>query len=503
MRWTEGGDSETAISRPSGFSRSDTTSSVEVSSTKVGALLDQASAAAVGGELQPFETALIYCQTIDACCSLGEFARAADWTDRAQRWCERNAVTGFPGICRVHRAEILRLRRALHEAEEEVRRAYEDLRGFNLRAAGPAFAELGHIRLRVGDLTGAEEAFRQAHELGAYPQSGFALLRLSQGRVEDASAAIRRSLDRTSAQLLRTSLLAAAVEIDLASGDRESAASAAAELEHIVEFYPSTAFAAAGARARGAVQLANGETAEAARSLQRSLQLWNEVDAPFEAANVRVLLAEAFAASGDVDGAHLELETALTTFRRLGAVPDAARTEGLLAAQRGRPEPTRSTFVFTDIYDSTALVEAIGDEAWSDLVSWHDRTLRALFVQHGGTEVDHAGDGFFVVFIDSASALRCAVAIQRKLAEHRREHGFAPGVRVGVHVADAARVGKSYRGKGVHEAARVGALARSGEIVATSETIASAGEHIKVENPRTVELKGIEQPARIVSVSWR
>src|SRR4029078_12492297 len=95
---------------------------------------------------------------------------------------------------------------------------------------------------------------------------------------------------------------------------------------------------------------------------------------------------------------------------------------------RGKAGPTRrvmKTFMFTDIVGSTNLVEALGDEAWETLLRWHDETLRGLFVAHQGEEVVATGDGFFVGFDSPEAALACAVAIQRRLAEHRQSAGFA------------------------------------------------------------------------------
>ena len=97
----------------------------------------------------------------------------------------------------------------------------------------------------------------------------------------------------------------------------------------------------------------------------------------------------------------------------------------------------------------------IGDEAWTDLRRWHDQTLRTSFTEHGGEEIDHAGDGFFVAFADAGSAVACAIQIQRRLGEHRRAHGFAPHVRMGLHASEAAQAAGSYAGLGVHAAARI------------------------------------------------
>lgn len=162
----------------------------------------------------------------------------------------------------------------------------------------------------------------------------------------------------------------------------------------------------------------------------------------------------------------------------------------------------RRTFMFTDIVRSTNLVEVLGDEAWGHLLRWHDETLRALFVRYSGVEVKQVGDGFFVAFQRAGDGVECAVAIQRALERHRRDHGFAPSVRIGLHEAEATRQGADYMGIGVHEAARIGALAGAGEIVAGMAVADRAGEH-PVTEPRRATLKGLSEPVEIVSISWR
>jgi class 3 adenylate cyclase len=160
------------------------------------------------------------------------------------------------------------------------------------------------------------------------------------------------------------------------------------------------------------------------------------------------------------------------------------------------------TFVFTDIVESTSLLSVIGDEAWDDLRRWHDETLRTAFAGYGGEEIDHAGDGFFVAFPDTASALGSAIDIQRGLAEHRRAHGFAPQVRIGVHASDATHDGGDYTGIGIHTAARISALAGPGEIVASAATLEDVPGVQPLET-RTAELKGIAGPVEVAVVGWR
>ena len=172
----------------------------------------------------------------------------------------------------------------------------------------------------------------------------------------------------------------------------------------------------------------------------------------------------------------------------------------LREAQPAEPRRVVKTFMFTDIVKSTNLVEAIGDEAWETLLHWHDETLRGLFVAHRGEEVVSTGDGFFVGFDNPDAAIGCAIAIQQTLAEHRRAHGFAPQIRIGVHASPATQMESNFSGKGVHEAARIAALAEGGEILASLET---AGESPGASEPRTVTLKGISDPMEVVTIDWR
>jgi class 3 adenylate cyclase len=159
--------------------------------------------------------------------------------------------------------------------------------------------------------------------------------------------------------------------------------------------------------------------------------------------------------------------------------------------------------MFTDIVGSTALIEAIGDAAWEDLRRWHDESLRHRFDEHGGDELDHAGDGFFVAFPDADAAFRCAVDIQRDLAENRHGHGFAPQVRIGLHAAEATSSGGTFSGRGVHAAARIAALALGGDILASAETVDASTHPFVVSDRRSVKLKGISRDVVVATVDWR
>ncbi|MDQ4148506.1 MAG: hypothetical protein M3164_00695 [Actinomycetota bacterium] len=476
------------------------------------ALIDEATVAAVSGELSPMATGMIYCMTIGISRELADYRRAGDWTEAAKRWCERKSISGFPGVCRVHRAEIMALRGAWSEAEQEALRAAEELSKFNFQfIAADGFYEVGEIRLRMGDLQGAEDAFRQAHELGRVPQPGLALLRLAQGNASVAEASMRRALeDESWDRLARARLLPAQVEIATVTGDLETARAAAEELDVIAKEYGSPAIHASAECARGAVTLADGQPAAAVRHLRQACRLWQEVEVPYELARSRINLARAYLADGDADAAVLELQSAKSTFERLGAVLDLRRTNELLAAvlggEAGSPLPTARetrTFMFTDIHKSTALVEAIGDEAWQDLLHVHDEILRGVFAEHGGEEIKSTGDGFFVSFSDPAQALEAASAIQQRLLDYRRTRGFPVTVRIGLHLAEATRRGGDYTGHGVHVAARVAALAEGGEILVSQQTLPDGQWGERASEAREVTLKGVSEPVQVVSIRWR
>jgi class 3 adenylate cyclase len=478
------------------------------------ALLDEATATAVSGELSPQVTGRVYCSTVSACWGLADYQRAGEWTDAVERWCRRQSINGFPGLCRVHRAQLMKLRGLWREAEAQALLAVQELAAWFPLSIGEAMAAIGEIRLRSGDLAGAEDAFLQANEAGHDPNPGLALLQLARGEVGAAAATIADALANPSqrpsleappnSDLQRAALLPAQTEIALAAGDVATAATAVEELERIAATYRIVAMRAAAAWARGLVELAQGRAEAAQASLRHSATLWAELDAPYERARARLALGDAYRAGGNDGRAVLEYRAALAALERLGAGPDARVAADALGRDAARPaaRQVERTFVFTDIVGSTSLVEALGDESWDHLIRWHDERLRALFAAHRGEVVKATGDGFFVAFASGEDAVACAVAVQRALREHRRAHGFAPQVRIGIHAGSAAYDGADYHGGGVNAAARVGALAEGGEILATAATVAQAGPGTPISAPRSVTLKGFSRPVEVVSIRW-
>ena len=295
-------------------------------------LVDETMVAVTAGELSPIVAGIVYCNTIAFCQSVYELRRAREWTAALTRWCEdQPEMIAHKGLCLVHRAEIMTLVGAWRDALEEAYRVGERFRQgvLNERALGHAAYRQGEVHRLQGEFAAAEAAYRESSRCGYEPQPGLALLRVAQGNCDAAAAAIRRVVGETTKPLKRARYLPAYVEIMLAVGDGEEARTAYRELEGIAERQGSDALDAMSAHAEGAVDVAEGDARAALLALRRAWQMWQELEAPYEAARVRVLLGLACRALGDDDTAVLELEAARGVFERLGAAPDLAYLDSL------------------------------------------------------------------------------------------------------------------------------------------------------------------------------
>ncbi|MFI6144258.1 transcriptional regulator [Streptomyces sp. NPDC051109] len=325
-------------------------------------LLGDAGTVAMSGDLDPLSTGVVYCEVVCALQGLAQYDLAEQWTEAMERWARTNAIGSLHGRCRVHRAEILRLRGQCASAEQQVLTACDELRPYVRREMGWPLTELGRIRLRRGDLTGAEEALRAAHRLGWDPEPGLSLLRLAGGDLDTAADAIREALARPlpvpskelppTSELRRAPLLDAQVRIAVARADLETARVAARELAEVAVRFESKALAASALRAGGDVLLAEGDAAGASVSFADAVRGWSDVGAPFETAECRLRLADAQRALGNLQAEALEREAARTEFERIARAPaaDAPRADAAGPDAPGREAAGPDTFVLEGEY---------------------------------------------------------------------------------------------------------------------------------------------------------
>ena len=302
------------------------------------ALLDEAMVSVTASEVSPLVVGDIYCSTIDACSEIFDLRRAQEWTTALARWCERQPDTiAYRSACRVKRAELLQLHGSWSDALDEAARACEALLTPPPKpAAGVAVYQCGELHRVRGEFAKAEEAYRRASELGRKPQPGLALLRLAQGDADAALASIRRAVEETRDVPNRARVLGAYVEILLAAKDVAAARAAANELAEMAAKLDAPLLRAVAAKADGATLIGEGDAERALSALGVAGDLWSEIEAPYEAARTRELVAVASRMLGDDDTASFELDAARRTFQKLGATRDVARIDEVAGTARTR-----------------------------------------------------------------------------------------------------------------------------------------------------------------------
>lgn len=290
------------------------------------ALLDESMVSVTAGELSPLITGLLYCSMIEACQEVYALRRSREWTHALSAWCNgQTDLVPFTGQCLVHRAELMVLNGAWQDAVNEVQRAYGlASQGGDQPAVGAALYQLGEIHRLRGEFDAAVDAYQRASRSGREPQPGLSLLRLAQGDVAAATAAIRRVCDETNDPLERARLLPAFAQIMIAADRPEDARTACIELTEIADAFSSAVLAAIAASANAALCLRAGDARSALVALREAEQVWQRIESPYELARVRLMVGQACLALGDHDTAKLELDAARDIFRQLGAAPDLA-----------------------------------------------------------------------------------------------------------------------------------------------------------------------------------
>jgi DNA-binding CsgD family transcriptional regulator len=329
-------------------------------------MLDEAMVSVTSGEVTPMVVGGIYCSVIEACSEILDLRRAQEWTSALDAWCASQPdVVPYHGHCQIRRAEILRLHGSWSESLQTAELARERLSHPKPQpAVGGAFYCLAEVHRLRGEFAQAEEAYRQAAQLGQTQQPGLALLRLAQDQVESAASSIRSLEQQVKTFGHRARILDAYIEIMLAIDDLKAARSAADDLNHIAAQINTPFVNALAAQGEGSVLLAEGDALGALANLRRSLKAWQELEAPYETARVRVSIAAVCRKQEDLDSANFELDAARAALRQLGALPDLARIEALFSespTQNAGPLTARETEVLV-LIASGKTNRAIADE---------------------------------------------------------------------------------------------------------------------------------------------
>ncbi|HEY3722997.1 MAG TPA: adenylate/guanylate cyclase domain-containing protein, partial [Acidimicrobiia bacterium] len=460
--------------------------------------LDEALAAAIGGELGHFATAEVTCEMVMACVEVTDYERAIEWLDAAER--SGRELVCFPGCCRTHRATVQRHRGEWDIAHDEATRARDEAAGLEVMHEGMALYELAELHRRRGEAALAEDAFTDAHERGWSPQPGLALVHLARGDIGAAAAMIDGAVSSSAQEPgILLELLPAKVTIALAAHDIAGAEQAVEQLAGVGARIGSTAAAAAAVGAAAAVDEANGDLTAARVHATEAVRAWQRAKNPYEVGRSRLVLARALQALGDPASARLELASARKAFERLHATRELREATRLLGDER--PRYADATFMFTDLVESTRYLSAVGDDAWHAFRQLHDRTLRALVSDRHGRVVKNTGDGVFAAFDDPHAAMSCAIAIQRAVAGPEAEDA-APAVRIGLHSGSAIVVEDDFTGRDVVIAARIGALAGAGDIFITRDLAGVLPGDATASSRGPLELKGIPEPVEVLAVHW-
>jgi adenylate cyclase len=178
-------------------------------------------------------------------------------------------------------------------------------------------------------------------------------------------------------------------------------------------------------------------------------------------------------------------------------------------AEVERPDLARVTpdgrvvILFSDIEESTALNERIGDRAWVRLIGSHDKLVSGLVRQRSGHVVKSQGDGYMIAFARAEEAVRCGIDLQHALHKNaKRKPHEDIRVRIGVHMGRSVRRGDDLFGRNVAMAARVAAQAVGGEILVSQpvrDTLRDCDD-IRFDEGRDVELKGFSGTYRLFAV---
>ena len=298
------------------------------------ACMDRVMLAISSGRVSDRVAGPAYCAVIASCLDRWDVDRARVWTRDLSDWCDaQRGLEPFRGECSVHRAGVLRLLGEWPEAVLTLEAVCDRER--RAETLEDAYYGLGELSRLVGRRRDAEAAYRHAAELGREVQPGVALLARDARRFAAARSGVARALETNPAPGARAELLAAQVELEVEHGDWDVAARAVTALRAMADQLGTVFLEAQADRAEARLLIGTDAPEQALPLLRRSWAVWRRLEAPYEAAVTRVLMARANRAFGDEEAAQLEFDAARTVLAGLGAVADLDRLERLAAESGG------------------------------------------------------------------------------------------------------------------------------------------------------------------------
>jgi DNA-binding CsgD family transcriptional regulator len=299
--------------------------------------IDEAMTAAVGGEMSDLPAiGNTCCFLIYACEAVGDYDRAAQWCERAREFCRRMGLDAFFAICRNYYATVLIWKGDWDAADAELSAALKELEVMRPGYAKESLAKLGELRRKQGRLEEAEALFQQAdpHRLSLMGRAALALDRSDpEAALDFLDRQIRRIGDEDVGE--RAFALGLRVSAQIMAGDLDGAASTLSELETAVSMAGSQPLRATANAARGAIARSLGQLDKAKLHYEDAVDLFEASNAAFDAARLRIELAEILSDLGRPTPAMEQAILAQSVFKKLGAGTLDARAATLIASLSG------------------------------------------------------------------------------------------------------------------------------------------------------------------------
>ncbi|MCT8999285.1 winged helix-turn-helix domain-containing protein [Chelativorans intermedius] len=301
---------------------------------------DHAAALALSSGLDPVTGSTIYCNILWACRNFGDWERASQWTLGYQKWCSDCGIHNFTGSCQLHRAELLGVQGTLAQAEQLIAGALETLSCDAPWAIGDAYRVLGDIHRIKGELDKAERAYESACAVGWDPQPGLALLQHEKGNGAAALSGLERAMvGRAWPTLQRRGLLLAHLALIAARNGMDARAwNVIREIESEPGRWTTPSIRAVVAEAKADLFAQEGTLAAAIEQLEIARHLWSRAGAAYNAAEVRLRLAERLVEQGNPAGAETEIKAARFVAERLESAR-LLRWSERLGGQLDNPSP--------------------------------------------------------------------------------------------------------------------------------------------------------------------